>query len=254
MISVVMTAYNAEKYIAQSVRSILRQSDADLECIVVDDGSTDCTHEIASGFKDKRVRSVKAGKVGRGRALNLGWRMAMGEYIAIQDADDISHQHRLQIERHIFELGEGNLAGIGSGQVRIHGNGQCHSFWNIPNDLSVSDIGQRIVFRNPISHTSMLFRKSALEAVSGYDESREDLFDWDLMVRLCSQGFMLSKIDAPLVAHRIHENQFFEGRKRLSYALHCMEMQRMAIRKLKCSLFLYATLPPLFAYRILRRW
>src|SRR3990167_5479464 len=101
-----MTAYNAEKYIAQSVRSILRQSDADLECIVVDDGSTDCTHEIASGFKDKRVRSVKAGKVGRGRALNLGWRMAMGEYIAIQDADDISHQHRLQIERHIFELGE----------------------------------------------------------------------------------------------------------------------------------------------------
>ena len=80
MISVVTTAYNADQYIRRSLTSILVQSDQDFECIVVDDGSSDETINTVRDIGDSRIRIIDAGRIGRGRALNLGVRESRGRY------------------------------------------------------------------------------------------------------------------------------------------------------------------------------
>ena len=99
MISVVIPAYNADAYLAESVNSIITQTHKDLEVIVVDDGSTDDTEHLMEYFtkKDDRVRYFKLPKnKGISYARNFGIRQSVGEYIAVMDADDISGPTRLK--------------------------------------------------------------------------------------------------------------------------------------------------------------
>jgi glycosyltransferase involved in cell wall biosynthesis len=97
MISVIITAYNAEAFIRDAVQSMLRQTYLDLECIVIDDGSTDRTAQAVHQLSDPRLRVVESERIGRGRALNLGLSKSSGSYVAIHDADDLSHARRLEI-------------------------------------------------------------------------------------------------------------------------------------------------------------
>ena len=99
MISVLMTSYNAEEYIADAVKSILAQTESDFECVVIDDGSTDDTIRIVEKFSDSRIRLIEAGRIGLARALNLGMRESRGEFIARHDADDLSHPRRFEIQK-----------------------------------------------------------------------------------------------------------------------------------------------------------
>jgi len=254
VISVVMTAYNAEAHISQAIQGILGQTEPDWELIVVDDGSTDRTREIVEGFADPRIHLVKSMRVGRGFALNIGWHLAKGEYIAIQDADDISLPIRLGIQRYILEQTEDPPDGVGSDQHFFRnddGDGwQFHCQVTVVKD----DVTRLLPLRNPISHTSLMVRRAALSAVGGYDEDRVCLFDWDLILRLTASGHRLWKIRAPLVAHRIHRGQFFEGGRRLRYIWECAKMQARAVRLLKRNPLLYLAIPPLFLYRLARRW
>ena len=116
LISIITTSYNAEKYIGDTIKSILAQDYNNFEYIIVDDGSTDNTIDIIKSFKDSRIHLIKAGRIGRGKALNVGISKSCGKYIAIQDADDISHPKRLSIEikclqkrKEIFLLGTNQL-------------------------------------------------------------------------------------------------------------------------------------------------
>lgn len=101
-ISVVMAAYNAEKYVADSIESVLKQSFADFELIIVNDGSTDSTLSVIRSFKDERIKLIenKHDFIG---SLNRGMNAAKGKYIARMDADDIMHVDRLKIEYTIME-------------------------------------------------------------------------------------------------------------------------------------------------------
>src|SRR5215510_6043019 len=95
-VSVLMPAYNAERFIRSSVRSVLSQTFTDFELIVVDDHSTDATPELLRSFSDHRLRVIRMehnlGVVG---AINRAAREARGRYIARMDADDISMPTRL---------------------------------------------------------------------------------------------------------------------------------------------------------------
>ena len=252
MISVVITAYNADDYIRQSIDSILAQTESDLECIVIDDGSTDNTFGIAKGIDDPRMRVRSVGRVGRGRALNFGWEMAQGEYVAIQDADDISRPERLEAELRALQAVP-DLAGIGSGQLIFTDSHEPPTYAHSSVLVSPDRVYRNLPFRNPLSHTSLMVRRKALETVHGYHETRPCLFDWDLLLRLYVAGFKLGKIDVPLVAHRIHHRQFFEGRNRIKYLTECAKMQARVIYELKRNPLLYASIPPIFLYRLMPR-
>src|SRR3989344_9200868 len=105
-ISVIMSAYNVEKYIAESIESILNQTFRDFELIIINDASTDKTLDIIKGFmkKDKRLKLINNKKnlyatISRNKAL----RIAKGVYIAIQDSDDISLPNRLEVQKNYLD-------------------------------------------------------------------------------------------------------------------------------------------------------
>lgn len=109
-LSVVMPALNVEDWIAETVWSILNQSERSLELIVVDDGSTDGTIDLLAGFDDDRVRILKNPRSGGGSARNFGIAHARGEYLAFADADDI-------VPRRAYELLLDQAARTGSEMV-----------------------------------------------------------------------------------------------------------------------------------------
>ena len=97
LVSVVMPAYNVEKYVEEAVHSILAQTFCDFEFIIVDDGSTDRTHDILRSFSDPRIRLIFNEKnEGNYPARNRGCRLARGKYIAVMDADDVAMPERLE--------------------------------------------------------------------------------------------------------------------------------------------------------------
>jgi len=251
MISVVMTAYNAERYIRHSLESVLIQSDQDFECIVVDDGSTDETIKTARDIGDSRVRIIEAGRIGRGGALNLGVRESRGTYIAIQDADDLSHPHRLKIERRALDNST-KFAAVGSDHILFDGSDyKWEEAHEAEERFSLTDVSSSLLMRSPISHTSLMVRRETLEKVGSYNETRSDLFDWDLYIRLAKTGFRIGKFLFPLAAHRVHEMQFFEHMERHAYVRHCYILQREARKLLGRGVVHEAVFLLLYAYRLL---
>lgn len=96
-ISVIVPAYNAEKYISETIHSVLKQSFHDFEVIVVDDCSTDSTADIVTGIADDRVRYLKnASNMGAGKTRNAGIEAARGRFIAFLDADDLWYPTKLE--------------------------------------------------------------------------------------------------------------------------------------------------------------
>lgn len=97
-----MPSYNAENYISEAIDSVLKQSFADFEFIIIDDGSTDNTLSIIQSYKDDRIKLIK-NKHNYIDSLNLGITAASGKYIARMDADDIMNVDRLKIQHSILE-------------------------------------------------------------------------------------------------------------------------------------------------------
>jgi len=254
MISVVITAFNSERFIRKSVDSILAQSHADIECIVVDDGSTDGTVDRLREIGDPRLRVVSEGRLGRGRALNLGLENAGGEYVAIQDADDISHPNRLEISLLAIKKSP-KLGIVGSSQVIIR-EGENPKWPEIPQEVKKGkfrDVTSSLLYLNPLSHTTVLMRRETVKAIGGYDESRHNLFDFDLLIRLAQAGYRLGKIGAPLAAHRVHSAQFFEVGNRLSYVHQTYKLQCRVRRVLRGGIYHLPIFWLLLAYRLLPR-
>lgn len=251
-ISVVITAYNAAPFIRDAVRSVLDQTCQDFECLVVDDGSDDGTLQALREIPDPRLRVISQGRLGRGRALNLGLRESRGEYIAIQDADDLSHPRRLEIQLAAIERSP-EYAVVGSAHI-LMGEGGSPAWADAATGragIPMREVSGSLVFLNPLSHSALLMRRAALERVKGYDEKREDLFDYDLLIRLAAEGFKLGKLPVPLAAKRIHPRQFFEGRNRVSYVLRGVRLQNEAVKALGRSPLLRLLFPFSFGYRML---
>jgi len=95
-ISILIPLYNKERYIANTIKSVLAQTFTDFEVIVVDDGSTDSSAEIAASFKDKRLRYFKKENEGVSAARNFAMQLAQGDYYAFLDADDIWKSYHLE--------------------------------------------------------------------------------------------------------------------------------------------------------------
>lgn len=97
-VSVVIPAFNAARFLRETVDSVLRQTFRRLECIVVDDASTDDTARIAQSFRDDRVRYVRVEHGGVARARNAGMQAARGEWVALLDADDVWLPSKLEMQ------------------------------------------------------------------------------------------------------------------------------------------------------------
>lgn len=153
-ITVVMPVYNTERYLRQSINSILSQTFGDFEYIIIDDCSTDDSLDIINSYPDIRIKVVKNQKhLGVSASANKGFILARGKYIVRMDADDISLPERLfQQYEYMEKHSKVDLCGS---RVRIIGS---HRTWKYPSEHE--KIKCRLLFNSSFAQPSLIFRKS----------------------------------------------------------------------------------------------
>lgn len=187
IVSVVMPVYNAERFVAQAVESILGQTFSDFEFIIIDDGSTDYTPTIIAKYKDPRIKVIrKERNEGIVSALNLGIALARGDYIARMDADDISLPHRLEVQMKLIEK-DPSIILLGGWCKEIDENGKIIKTHRYP-ESHEKLVNNLINIKKFPPHPSMIFRKDLVLKVKGYRERFRHAEDADLWLRLVDHG------------------------------------------------------------------
>jgi glycosyltransferase involved in cell wall biosynthesis len=192
-----MPIWNCEKFITESVQSILNQTYSDFELLLVDGGSTDATLRIASHFADERIRLLHA-RPGIVAALNLGIEQSRGRLIARQDADDISMPKRF--ERQVKALSKNNEC------VLCYTNDSI--FGDTPSDAkrarfsrSQALLALKLCYQCPVVHSSTMFTRKAVMDCGGYQGEQAE--DYDLWGRLIQCGEAIG-LEEELVMTRRH--------------------------------------------------
>ncbi|HWY60244.1 MAG TPA: glycosyltransferase [Terriglobales bacterium] len=206
-ISVVMVTCNVERFLAESIESILGQTFREFEFIIVDFGSTDRTKATASSYaaKDSRVRLHEIPFCGLAEARNVGCSLALGRYIAIMDADDVSVPDRLRLEIDFMEKHPevGLLGGVA----------ECMNAAGKPlpiraHDLPTEDheIRSALAVGCPFCQPTVFFRRDAFVLVGGYRAVFAQAEDYDLWLRM-AERFQCAGLQQVVLRYRIHPYQ-----------------------------------------------
>jgi glycosyltransferase involved in cell wall biosynthesis len=184
-VSVVTSVYNGEAYLEECVNSILNQTFQDFEYIILNNGSTDRTSEILDGYSDPRLRIIHQENLGIARSLNKGIDLSNSELIVRLDADDYSVEQRLEkqlafMDRHPEVVLCGSRFRLLIGKETF--------------DQETIFIEENKAIRkamscfNPISHSTVVFRKKTFVESRGYSEKFEYSQDYDLWLRMLAIG------------------------------------------------------------------
>jgi len=213
-VSALMPVYNAEPYLAEAVESILGQTFADFEFLVVNDGSTDRSGAILERYaaRDRRIRLTSRPNTGYTVALNQLLDLASGEFVARMDADDVALPQRL--ERQVDYLrAHRDVVCVGSAVQFIDGAGRF--LRNAHPGMDHEAIQQRALAGDcPLNHPSIMMRRAAVQAVGGYHPEFEPAEDLDLWLRLGEVG-RLTNLPEVLMKYRQHARSFSEQHQRL---------------------------------------
>ena len=200
-----MPVYNAEAYLAEAIVSVLAQTAPRFEFIIIDDGSTDASAEIAEAFaaRDRRIRLFRGG-ANRGVAsrLNEGLAHASADLIARMDADDISLPGRFAAQL-AFLKDHPDAVLVGSRALIIDPEGDelCERGSALTHeeiDSGLMNAAGQLVY-----HSSVLYRKSAAFASGGYDERFRSAEDLDFFLKMAERG-RIANIAKPLICYREH--------------------------------------------------
>ncbi|MGA3087512.1 MAG: glycosyltransferase [Terriglobales bacterium] len=183
-VSVVMGAYNGERFLRPAIESILNQTFSDFELIVIDDCSTDSTPRILGEFKDDRMRVVfNERNLGIAEMTNQGIAAARGEYIALQDHDDLSWPTRFECQV-AFLNSHPQVGMVGSNCNVMDEAGTLVPHW--PVEYEDENLKWDLLWRCPFFHTSVMLRRSAIQEVGGYSSDPKYRFaeDYEFMSRV----------------------------------------------------------------------
>jgi len=205
-ISVLMSVYNGQKWLNESINSVLDQTFNDFEFIIVNDGSTDRSLEIIKNFAmcDDRIVIIDKPNTGLADSLNRGLAQARGEWIARIDADDVCEPKRLQKQ---FDLASTypSVVLIGSGLIQIDESGQTGKEYWLPAEHK--ELVRRLLRMRPFfAHSSAFYKTEVVRLVGGYRIRIKRGQDCDLWLRLSEKG-ELACISEPLIKCRKHADQ-----------------------------------------------
>lgn len=222
MISVIMGVHKCDEYLFGAIGTILAQSFADFEFVIVANGllcdEIECS--IVRQFPyENRLRIIKSNIRQLAHALNLGIDASRYEYIARMDSDDISWPNRL--EKQLAYLEENGLDLVGCDLRLIDDSGRIIGTRIYPKGLKIN---RYLSFKNCFAHNTVLMRKSILLDVRGYN-SGFNSEDYDLWLRLRRLGVKWDNINETLVDYRVHQGS--SQRRLLGYA----ESTSLAVRE-----------------------
>lgn len=208
-VSVVLPAYNAEATIRRAIDSILAQTMADFELIVMDDGSEDRTGAIVREVDDPRVRYLRGPHRGVPPTLNEGIGQARAPVVAIQDADDFSVPDRL--ERQLSVLDEHpDVAVVGSRMPEVDAQGRPLT----PRaPFHAGDAYDVLMRFNPISNSCATFRRDVVARLGGYDRRYGCAHEYDLWLRVSDHHRVIA-LDEPVAIRTLYGGNLSTIRER----------------------------------------
>lgn len=189
-ISVILAVYNGERFVAEAIDSILKQTLAPHEIVVVNDGSTDATADIVRSYPKVRYLEANA-NAGQAAALNWGVRCATGDYLAFLDADDVWMVDKLERQSRAFDAQPDLDLVYGWARERVQG---------LPGALVRRDGAARPAYLP----SAMLIRRSAFERVGGFDTRWRlgSVVDW--YARACEAQLRQHVVPHVVYERRIH--------------------------------------------------
>jgi len=208
LVSVVIPTYNRAALLAQAIDSVLAQTFADYEVIVVDDGSTDRTAAVVEAVADRRVSLISLPHSGLpARVRNAGIKRARGRYIAFLDSDDLWDPSKLD-EQLAALAARPDCRWCHTGGRCIDEAGAPHPRWPMPRLASEGWIAEPLLRRRAgVNSSSVLVDGALLRDVGGFDETFVWGEDYDLWVRLALRS-PIACVRDPRVQRRIHAIQF----------------------------------------------
>lgn len=199
-VSVITINFNGARYLPACVQSVCAQTYDRWEHVVVDCGSTDDSLSVLESLRHSRLRVIRTGVCGLSTARNRAVEEAAGEFCAVLDADDEAMPQRLEKQLSALERDESIVAVGGNVLVRHAGARSAarlfrqETFHRYP--IAHEELTTLLsACLNPMPHSTLTVRKSALERIGGYRESQEKCEDFDVILRLAALG-RLASIDA----------------------------------------------------------
>ena len=201
LVSVVIPAHNAAATIHETVSSVLQQTFANLEVLVIDNASTDATAAVVAGIDDGRVRCISFAQAGASFARNQGIGHARGRYVALLDADDLWLPDKIAEQLDAFENNpEAGLVFCWCDSVDEHG-----VFLKKGNYVQLEEpVYEQMIQWNLLENTSSpMIRREVLEKIGAFDEKLWLPEDWDLWLRI-AYHYPIICIPKVLVHYRVH--------------------------------------------------
>lgn len=196
LVSAIIPVYNGERFVAEAIESVLAQRGGNVEVIVVDDGSTDGTAQVASRFQES-VRYAYQPNSGPPAARNRGLKIARGDVIGFLDADDLWAENKLELQLARLEDDPSVEIVIGLKQVAklgklVDGKHESDNLWDPIVNLSLG---------------CALFRRPVFDTIGFFDETMRYCDDWDWFMRARELGVpMVIHSDVTLIARRHESN------------------------------------------------
>ena len=202
LVSVVIPAYNAERYLGEAIESVLGQTYAPVETIVVDDGSGDDTAAVARSYEVELIVQQNAGPAA---ARNRGFAACRGAIVAFHDADDLMTPDKLSVQ--VGELlADPAIGCVLAEQELLIEEGAELPFWaegsNVP---TVMPARPEEFAGEPDVHTmTMVVRRDVFERVGGFDEGMRAAEDFDWLLRAAEDGVRFARLPRVLLKRRVH--------------------------------------------------
>lgn len=219
-ISVVMPVHNGAEYLVPALDSLLAQTVAPAQIVVVDDGSTDATPDILDRYRD-RILTVRQSHAGCAAARNLGVETCRGDLITFMDCDDVMHPRRLELSRAALESNPGT-------DLCIH---FVENFWVDGMDAERERFRDHPLAKPQLGYLlpAMLVWRQVMERVGAFDPAYEVGEDTDWFIRAEELGLSVVAVDRILLYRRIHCNNI--TRRQANLAKECLVRMVVAARK-----------------------
>jgi len=221
-ISVIMSVYNEEKYLKDSIESILNQTFKDFEFLIINDSSIDNSLNIIKSYKDPRIRVINNSKnIGLSKSLNIGLQHAQGQYMARMDADDISLPNRLEEQLKFLEINK-DITLIGCQVELIDENNQIIGYKKSrPKDFDIVKFW--IITKNPFIHSTFFLKMEEIKKINGYNEKYKYSQDFEICSRLIEKKYKIVNMPSYLLKFRRHNKSItktlHKRKAQLEYAL-----------------------------------
>jgi glycosyltransferase involved in cell wall biosynthesis len=205
-VSVIIPAYNKAELTRRTIDSVLRQTYQNIEIIVIDDGSMDTTPQTMALYGDK-ITYVRKLNGGACSARNEGFRRSSGEYIAWLDCDDLYLPDKIELSVRYLE--HHPAAGfVHTAAYFIDINDRVVGLYSHPKSHFQSAVLKRLIMKNFICNSTVMARRSCVEAAGYFDESIFIPADWDMWLRLAEKA-TVGYMDASLTMYRVTDNYTF---------------------------------------------